>query len=221
MKQGLAVLTILTRDISPEFLEEFILPFPQNLPAYFKRIPNRLYNLESQRTLKTCSGFLNFHKKSLLFTSPYDIEITENAIYVGNFETNHDIVLEHPSTKFNAYLPPNADVFKTLIVNFGLFIDIKKDQFMIHSPDWHFPEIDIVPGILAGTDMHQLNFFINIKKDKKHIVIKQHDPLFLLTPLTEKEYKLNIKKYINTEHRRNFVFSKLKEYIQKTVFKKN
>ena len=71
---------IKTNQIPVKILKQFLLTFPHNIPKYFKDIPSNFFDnknrqIRSRKTVKTCSGFINLFKRSILFTSPYDIEL--------------------------------------------------------------------------------------------------------------------------------------------------
>ena len=73
-------ITIQTNGVPVHILKNFLLSFPSNIPKYFKDIPKSFFDnqkrkVRSRTTIRTCSGFINLFKRSIVFTSPYDIEL--------------------------------------------------------------------------------------------------------------------------------------------------
>jgi|TARA_R110000796_G_scaffold48977_4_gene117207 hypothetical protein len=224
---------IYTQIFDKDVIKDYFTIFPKNLPSYFKTIPPKLFYpligkfLESHRTVKSCSGFLNLYKRSMLISSPFDIEIVfdENrkaTCVLGKIGTDHSFMKQHPSFQYSQYIPSHVNLDCVLKFSFGWFIDCKDEMFLIHSPTWHHPKLKVTSGIISGHE--ELNFFINVLNNENHIVIKQGDPLFLITPLTNKNFKLKIQNRKELEFRRrkgDFTFTNIKKYITETVFKKN
>jgi hypothetical protein len=126
------------------------------------------------------------------------------------------------SFQYSQYVPSNVNLDCVLKLGFGWYIDCKDEMFLIHSPTWHFPNVKVTSGIINGHE--QLNFFINVFNNENYILIKQGDPLFLITPLTSKNFKLNIHNRKQLEFKRrkgDFTFTNIKKYITETVFKKD
>lgn len=193
--------------------------FPKNLPSYFKSIPKNLFSttyntfLKNEHTIKTCPGFINFHKKSILFHSPFDIQLIfdeEKIIYasVGNNNKAIDsIIFPHSQDQFLTYIPSSK--YKLIIkitFHITLFSDV---SILLHNPWYHVNSLNIPPGILPGKWDNQLNIFIAIPKDQKELIIKQGDSLFMMTPITEKKIKLKFyEKSLYTPFLKTFSFAR-------------
>jgi len=193
--------------------------FPKNLPSYFNSLPKNIFNttyntfLKNEHTIKTCPGFINFHKKSILFLSPFDIQLIfdqEKIIYalVGNNNKVIDsIIHHHAQDQFLTYIPSSK--YK-LIIKINFHINIFSDvSILLHNPWYHINSLDIAPGILPNKWNNQLNIFIAIPKDQKELIIKQRDCLFMMTPITEKKIKLKFyEKSLYTPFSKTFSFAK-------------
>jgi len=225
--------TLYTEVFDKDVIKDYFTIFPKNLPTYFKTIPPKLFEpsigkfLESHRTVKSCSGFLNLYRRSMLLSSPFDIEVIfdknrKATCMIGKMGTNHNFMHQHPAYQYAQYIPSNINLDCVLKFSFGWYIDCKDEMFLIHSPTWHFPNTKVISGIINGHE--QVNFFVNVFNNQNHILIKQGDPLFLITPLTNKNFELNIqnRKKLKFQRRKgDFTFTSFKKYITETVFKRN
>jgi len=183
-----------------EEIKNYFSFFPKNLPSYFNVIPKNIFNtklnsfLKNQKTIKTCPGFINFHKRSILFSSPFDIQLIfdEEKIIYASVGTNNrvidSIIFPHTQDQFLTYMPSSK--YK-LIIKIDFHINILSNvSILLHNPWYHINSLNIPPGILPNNWDNRLNIFIAIPKDQKELIIKQGDPLFMMTPTTEKKIKL-------------------------------
>lgn len=195
-------------------LKNYFCFIPKNLPIYFKTIPKQLFSpifktfMMKYRTIKTCPGFINLFKRSILVLSPYDIQIIFDEKNI-TYSSLQDTAIVHPNDQLITYIPSKKYKF---LIKMELHVFIKTNvALLMHSSWYHFNDLDIPSGILPKNYDENLSFFIPIKKEQKELIIRQGDPLFLLTPLTESKIKLNFKnKYLI----RNFknTFSLLKKF---------
>ena len=197
---------------------------PNNFPKYFLSIPKTLFNSEKRkfiphgRTIKTCSGFINLYKRSILFTSPFDvyIELDDTKIISARAgRTNFEVAELHSGQQFLDYVPNNKKYKFILKINLPFSIDTNVSIHMSES-FYHFNEFNILPGIISSSYKGNINFFIPVKKEKNEIYIKKGDPLFLFTPLCETEINLKLKK-IETYDKTYLTFSTLKKHILKNL----
>jgi len=195
---------------------------PHNFPKYFSKIPKNL-NIENMSTIlpfsstiKTCPGFINLYRRSILVTSPYDIYIQYNEkgiqyYHVGQINLNRygDIVSVHSNSQFIDYINTNKYKFITKIT---LPITLNTDiSLLMSQSSYHFNDLNILPGVLPFNYKRDLNFFIAVEKNVNMLHIKQGDPLFLMTPLCENKIKLEFKKFKSMYP--HLTFSNLKKFI--------
>jgi hypothetical protein len=208
-------LEIFSNIIPINFLKNFIKIFPYNLPNYFKNIPKQCPNskFKADRTLKTCSGIINYYKKAIVFLSPFDIEfIIENNIINYKFgSADFNGVQLHANNQFLDYVNNK----KYLCVSKLLFkIYIKCDApLLITNSTWTLNNFEILPGIINAKEPLELNLFLPIKKEDKNIFIKQNTPLCVIHVETEKNVKIifNNNKYDSwSENGLKYIFSSLK-----------
>jgi|TARA_R110000787_G_scaffold46734_1_gene113503 hypothetical protein len=204
--------------------EDMFKKIPDNFPKYFLSIPKTIFNPELKkfipyaRTIKTCPGFINLYKRSLLITSPFDIyiELGDDKIISSTAgQTNFKIADIHSEEQFLKYIPNNKKYKFIIKINLPFFIDTNISLSMNPSY-YHFNDLNVLPGILPFNYKGDIHFFIPIEKEKNQIYIKKGDPLFLLTPLCEKKINLKFKKYNNT-YKPSLTFSTLKKYILKNI----
>ena len=215
--------------LEKEDIEQCFNKIPKNLPKYFSSIPKNMFSLKSKkfipylRTIKTCPGFINLYKRSLLVTSPFDIYVGLEGTKIIDMKagrTNFEIAEEHPGDQFLNYTPNK--VYKCILkISLPFEFDSNVSLFMSET-FYHFNDFNVLPGILPSSYNSGINFFIPVKKNQNDLYIKKGDPLFLLTPLCETEVKLKFKK-INknlspSSIKDNLTFSSLKKYILKNVF---
>ncbi len=199
---------------------------PYNFPKYFSSIPKTIFNPEIKkfipylRTIKTCPGFINVYKRSILLTSPFDIYIEMNDDKIINNkvgQTDFKIASIHPQEQFLKYVPNNKKYKFIIKINLPFFIDTNVPLFMNQS-DYHFSNFNVLSGILSSNYKDDINFFIPVEKEKNEIYIKKEDPLLLITPLCEKKINLNFKKH-NDIMKYRLTFSNLKKYILENVIR--
>jgi hypothetical protein len=217
-------LEIYSNEIPIEFLKKFFKVFPENLPGYFKNIPKKcpFSKFRADVTLKTCSGFINFYKKSIVFLSPYDIEyvIDNDRVDVRYTSFYFKTVDFHANNQFLDYV----DNKKYLLISKLLFgIYVKSDiPLLVTNPTWALNDFEILPGILNAKPATQLNLFVPVKKTDKKIFIKQNTPLCIIHAETEKNIDVifNNDKYDQlSENGLNYLFSNLKNRLLGNKFK--
>jgi len=186
------------------FLKQFFCTYPNNLPDYFRNIPKTYpFRIGKNFNIRTCSGFINFFRRSIVFKSPFDIslEITkDNRIWCefgsGSYSNEQNLQI-HSQEQFLKWV--NKDIYK-IISKFILGIFIKsKDPIIITNPWWSMNDFEIIPGILNAKNPLELNLFLPIKKNTFRITIKQGTPLCMLHFESNKDFKIVFKdKKINT-----------------------
>lgn len=199
---------------------------PYNFPKYFSSIPKTIFKPELKkfvpylRTIKTCPGFINLYKRSILLTSPFDIyiEMKDDKIISSNVgQTDFEIVSIHSQEQFLKYVPNNKKYKFIIKITLPFFIDTNVSLFMNQS-HYHFSDFNVLSGILSPNYKDDINFFIPVEKEKNEIYIKKEDPLLLITPLCEKKINLNFKKH-NDIIKYKFTFSNVKKYILENIIK--
>ena len=209
--------------LEKEDAKDMIKTIPNNFPRYFFSIPKTQFNPEKrkfipyQRTIKTCSGFINLYKRSLLLTSPFDIylEFNDNQIInqqVG--QTNFECANIHGGERFLNYVPNNKKFKFILKIELPFVID-SNISLMLSKSDYHFNDFDVLPGILSSKYKDTVGFFVPIEKEKNEFYIKKGDPLCLLTPLCENKIKLKFEKF--KQKPQILTFSTLKKFNLKNL----
>ena len=186
---------IRTNEIPTNILKNYILSFPNNIPSYFKNIPTKFLDqkrrpIKTQRTIKTCSGFVNLFKRSILYTSPYDIELffDDGQISGSVGGSNWDKYIQyHPDWQFIKYAQSDWEV----VLKFMPFCNIQSPyNLIISNPWWHMNNFEIIPGIINCVEPLDLNIFIPIKKNQDHLYIRQGTPLALINFETDDQLNL-------------------------------
>ncbi len=206
--------------LKKEDAQEMVKKIPHNFPDYFKSIPRNMFNPVSKTfnrygfTIKSCPGFINLHKRSLLITSPFDVQIKfdEKGILderVGRF-SNYKITEVHPNEQLLTYVKNSEYKF---IIKLGLPFYIDSNVSLLMSTScYDFNDFDVLSGILNSGYKKDVSFFIPIKKNQNELYFKKGQPLFLFTPLCENKIKLNFKKNKNIISP-SLTFSNFKENI--------
>jgi hypothetical protein len=218
---------IKTNQIPVKILKQFLLTFPHNIPKYFKDIPSNFFDnknrqIRSRKTVKTCSGFINLFKRSILFTSPYDIELffegKEIRGSVGSSDWNKNFH-HHADWQFIDYVKSDY----SFILKFQPFFSIQSDyNFIMTNPWWHMNNFEIIPGHVNCKEPLDLNVFIPIKKQQDHLYIPQGTPLCYITFETEHQLDLIFK---NKNYKQSdylglsYTFSNLKRKLVKNLIK--
>ncbi|MEK9994531.1 MAG: hypothetical protein VW646_07200 [Hydrogenophilales bacterium] len=219
---------IRTNHIPINILKNHLLTFPNNIPNYFKNIPSKFLDskgrfIRTQRTLKTCSGFVNLFKRSILYTSPFDIElfIDDGEIKgsVGHSNWNN-YIQSHPNWQFIEYTQSDW----AMVLKFMPFCTIQSPfNLMISNPWWHMNNFETIPGIINCKDPLDLNIFIPIKKNQNHLYISQGTPLAYINFETDKQLNL---KFSDKEYKfsdwmgLHYLFSNFKRKLTKNIIKK-
>ena len=199
--------------------QEMFATIPLNFPKYFPLIPRTQVDpflnkvIPSRKTIKTCAGFINLYKRSILVKSPFDIylEFGDDEIvlqHVGQI-SNRSFAVIHPNSQLLDYV--GTKKYKYLVkILLPVALDSEISLFMSES-SYHFNKFNVMPGIINSNYKRDLTFFIPIENDTKDLYIKKGDPLFLLTPLCENKIKINYK--ILKHLKPNLTFSTLKKYL--------
>lgn len=206
-------------------LKECFLTVPKNYPPYFNNIPKHIFdehlnsNIHAQKTLKSCSGFLNLFRRSFVFTCPFDIHLLfdgdGNVTYssVGISGDKSTLFYEvHPNFQFLNHVP-NHNLQMVLKIRTRMFIN-SDTPLLIHKNFWSFNNIEVIPGIITDSYTDDLSFFIPIYKNQKELLINKGTMLFFITPLSVKKHSIS---YIIKDRNDKFkkTFSNLKKYIIK------
>jgi len=205
-----------------EVEESYIKRFPANMPSYMKIIPPFVFHkglgkfIKGNSTARTCSGMINLFKRSFIYYSPWDIQILfeEDKIVSANFGSHEDLNknvlhVSHGNHQLLDYIPncPYKKIIK-IMPHIGIKTNV---PYILSHPWWHYPNVEIVPGILHPNSP-DMNFFIPIRKNQNELLIKQGTPMFTATFLTEKkvdfkfEYGIQPFKVFKT-------FSNLKQHV--------
>ena len=220
-------LDIFSNRIPIDIVKEHLLTFPHNLPSYLKKIPQQFGEGPHGATVKKCSGMINIFKRTILFTSPFDIEIIFKPdgswkAFVGSSDLGDNTITQHD----NRQLLSHIDTKYKVLLKLSFEINMKcKYPIYVHAPWWHFTGFDTIPGVINCKDPLGLNVFLPVEKKTMRIFIKQHTPLYYLNVETHKKVKLNFKKEkIDTKNYKglDYVFSSLPfRLLKNKFFKKN
>ena len=174
--------------LKKEDAQEMVKKIPHNFPDYFKSIPRNMFNPVSKTfnrygfTIKSCPGFINLHKRSLLITSPFDVQIKfdEKGILderVGRF-SNYKITEVHPNEQLLTYVKNSEYKF---IIKLGLPFYIDSNVSLLMSTScYDFNDFDVLSGILNSGYKKDVSFFIPIKKIKMSYILKKDNLYFYL-----------------------------------------
>jgi hypothetical protein len=217
-------LEIYSNEIPIEFLKNFFKIFPENLPSYFKNIPKKcpFSKFRADNTIRTCSGLINFYKKSIVFLSPYDIEyVIDNDKVDVRFPSFYFKTVDyHKNNQFLDYVENKKYLLITKLL-FGIYL--KSDvPLLLTNPTWALNDFEILPGILNAKQATQLNLFLPVKRTDKKIFIKQNTPLCIIHAETEKNIDIvfNNDKYSElSENGLSYLFSNLKNKLLGNKFK--
>tara|TARA_R110000822_G_scaffold165385_1_gene305880 strand:+ start:658 stop:1335 length:678 start_codon:yes stop_codon:yes gene_type:complete len=213
---------ILVKYFSPlvkEDAKNMVRSIPYNYPNYFATIPKTRFEptlkkfLPFLNTIKTCPGFINLYKRSLLVTSPFDIyvELNDKEIVLQKIgKLNWQTVKVHSNEQLLNYV--NTKDYK-FILKIELPFILKSDvSLLLSDSSYHFNNLNVFSGIISKNYDSTISFFIPIKKETNTIYIKKEDPLFLITPLCENKIDLKFKKTAE-EINQSLTFSELKKFI--------
>lgn len=215
-------LTIYSNIIPIEILKNNFLSFPQNLPKYYKNIPRLFNRSETSTTIKTCPGFVNYFRKVLVFTSPFDMEflISNNKLEqwaMGNGDYNNLMsVTTHSNLQLLDYVQNDNYQF---VIKICMFNYIQSDApLYFHNASWEFRNWECLPGVIHPKDIPtDLNMFLPVRKETDKIVIKKDEPLFYMSFETQDDIELHFsdKKFDLTSHTNtlSYKFSILKDRI--------
>ncbi len=204
-----------------KIIKDMFKVIPKNYPPYFGAIPKTMFNpftghaRPDQKTIKSCSGFINLYKRSILVSSPFDIylEFDENKIITEEIgKTGWKITTQQNNAQLLNYA--NSKNYKFLI-KLELPIYLKSDASIVMLDSfYHFNKYEIIPGIINKKYESIISFFMPVKKRQTELYIKQGDPLFLIVPMCEDKIKLKIKKNNNIPTQNTtLTFSSLKEFV--------
>ena len=208
---------------SKQEVSQHVLKFPNNIPSYFKSIPQSLFDLTKNKflrnhsTIKTCAGFHNIFRRSLLLTCPFDIQL----IFEKNGELNFsscgkdtvnsaEFISSHPNWQFLDYV--KTDYIR--VIKIGTKIACTSTvPYLIHQSWWHFNDLEIPSGIVPDKKENDLNIFILIKKGIDEVIIKKDTPLVYLTPLINDKINIEFLNKKEKDHSFKKTFSILKNFV--------
>jgi hypothetical protein len=210
-----------------EELKESLSMMPDNLPEYWKKIPNKVMDkdvwFKAHRNIKTCSGFINLFKRSIVFKMPFDLHIVFNdkgieQAHVGtvNVKFINNFLHIHQNFQFLDYI--NKPEYKFILkIRPQIFMD-SNVPLLCHKNTYEFNGCDVLPGIISDAYKDEMNFFMPILTNCKEMYVKKGTPMFMITPLNHQ--KLNVK-FEEREITNKFgkVFSNFKKYILKEGIK--
>ena len=199
---------------------------PKNFPSFVKVMPSCKFDpfvklfRPALKNLKTCSGFINLFKRSILFKMPFDLQVIftdEGLLEVSAGSASNPnqeaFVHLHHNSQFIDYVKSNYK----FIIKVQPMIQIDSSVSIVMQPSFfHLNHFDIVPGILNKKYKGDLNFFIPIKKDQKELLIKKNTPLFLITPLTERKVNLSFNQ-LNIKYKNKPYFTNIKETVMESI----
>tara|TARA_R100001463_G_scaffold120836_1_gene176988 strand:- start:514 stop:1176 length:663 start_codon:yes stop_codon:yes gene_type:complete len=216
---------IRSSNIPLEVLKNYFLTYPKNIPDYLKKMPKHFDEKNpNTRTVKTCSGLLNLYTRSVLFTSPFDIQVNFNKdgswkAYVGHGGLGDNTVSDVPYQQF--FKHKDNKKYKALLkFSFGINVQYKYPVHL-NNPWWSLNNFETVPGVLNCKNPLDLNFFIPIETNVEILSIPQGTPLILISSEVDSKIKLRFTKkpfdnrLINGLHYR---FSTLKDMLLRRKF---
>jgi|TARA_E500000318_G_scaffold73148_1_gene67791 hypothetical protein len=213
-----------------DHIKNCIKKMPYNLPTYFKNIPHQMFNPELKkflpflRTVKTCPGYVNLFKHSLLICNPVDsyIQFNDHGIeFQKHGAYNDEKAFAHPNDHLLKYVP-NKHNYK-FIIKYCLPFSFKSNvAYISMDPGYHFSDHKTLPGIVPSNWFNEYNIFIPIHKDQKELYIKQGEPLSIIVPLTEKKVSLRFKERSANiiDKSIGYKFSNFKKFLMKDTWKK-
>ena len=134
-----------------KIIKDMFKVIPKNYPPYFGAIPKTMFNpftghaRPDQKTIKSCSGFINLYKRSILVSSPFDIylEFDENRIITEEIgKTGWKITTQQNNAQLLNYA--NSKNYKFLI-KLELPIYLKSDASIVMLDSfYHFNKYEKV-----------------------------------------------------------------------------
>jgi len=219
---------IRTNEIPINILKNFLLSFPDNVPSYFKNIKSVFFDhkkrpIRCEKNIKTCSGFINLFKRSIVFTSPFDIElfIDDEKIRGRVGGSNWDRYIQyHSNSQFLSHIKSDWK----MVLKFMPYCSIQSPyNLIISDPWWHMNNFQIIPGIINCKEPLDLNIFIPIKKNQNYLYISQGTPLAYINFETNDQINLiyENKRYIQSHWMGlHYMFSALKKRLVKNIVSK-
>jgi len=209
-------------NLSLEDAKSIFKTVPHNFPGYFRTMHKNFFDpvvkkfLPFTKTIKSCPGFVNLYKRSLLMTCPFDVYAVfkDNEIYKQKAGTNLPEMLTIHDDPFVKYAGNHDYKF---IVKLWLAVQVHSDvSFIVSDSLYHFNKRVVFPGIIDKDYKFYMSCFIPIKKDQDELYLKKGDPLLLLTPMCENKIKLSFEKIQRTEYT-DTKFSSLKRYVMDKI----
>jgi hypothetical protein len=205
--------------IDDSILKESFLSYPKNIPSYFPKIPKRIGFSLRKRSIRSCSGFLNYFRNMICFLSPCDIEIIydekqyEVSFGKGKLNDGNRFRIQGNDQFLNFI---NQDKYYTIA---QMLFNIKFScpyPIIINNPWWNLSNFEILPGVINATKVFQeMNLFIPLPKNLNRIFIKKGTPLCYMLFETNKDIKIEFVKYHSTFQYEDYYFSTLKKYLNK------
>lgn len=210
--------------IDSNILKESFVIYPKNIPKYFPNIPKKIDISFRRKSLRSCSGFINYFRNMVCFLSPCDFEIIYDQNGVKESHFGRGILNDgkrlsiHSNDQFLKYV--NQDKYYAIV---KLMFDIRincSSPIIINNPWWNFSDFETVPGIInASKDYQELNLFLPLPKDKNHIFVKKGTPLCYMLFETDKKIKLKFVKKWKDFQWVDYYFSTIGKYLNKRRIK--
>ena len=163
-------------------------------PEWWKKLPKESLGHQPkpwipQPTMKSCQGFIDSYRNSLIMPMWSDtlIKVNENNLDVtfshNWFHQSHDYFQREGYLKnFHHLKIISPWIFKT---KQDIYWSFKKPIYNFENP----LDFLLFEGVIEFKYQHSTNINIGIKKINKTIKLNFRDPIVLLTPHTEKKIK--------------------------------
>lgn len=217
----------------PEIYPE---PILNNVPKWYLDIPNKIFGgnmnskfdyLNKTKTIKTCPSFIDIFQEGYVIKAPQDYLLyydkeTENYKWESAtlFDTKTyendtpNQVSFHGNIQMVDYLPKNSNtifIFK-IILPINIFTKKGYSTRIIPMPYQYNSDWESSYGVYKTDYIHQLNIQLQIKTNKKEILIKQGTPLCVVIPFKREKHSYKIidinknKKLLNLMNRHKLLF---------------
>lgn len=179
-------------DLFPPVLME------ENLPSWYKPLPADLgYGL----TVKHCAGLKDLFPKTIVMPLWADYEIKTSLMNQPEVRTSFSPPGGPPSVSHSLDHQVTGAWPAYSNIKFSspwMFWCDEPISCLVTQAVWHQKdpsELQVVPGILEFRHQHQTNINTIIRKDaalEDPIIIRAGTPMIYITPLTEREWDLNV-----------------------------
>lgn len=180
-------------------------------PDWWKKTPNKVtektqHGIDISRdTIKTCSGFVDFYKRSIVlpFWSDLVIETRHDGSYSFLWADGESPgIVSHPPDQYGNNLP---DLIHVKISTPWVFREKTGIYFVCVEPTWNYLDRNITMNILPGTIQFNINITnsanIFLPRDYQRLEFFFGDPLYHYIPLTEND--VEIKHHLISEDEMN------------------